>query len=81
MKVLGNTIRNVVHEMNPTAICMCEVGGEKTPLTAEEMQQVAKESIHAWKQAVTEELEIRSMFQVGAPYMTCLLYTSPSPRD
>ena len=49
---------------------MCEVGGEKSPLTEEEMQQVADESIHAWKQAGTEGLEIRSMFQVGAPYMT-----------
>ena len=70
MKTLGNTISNVVHEMNPTAICMCEVGGEKSPLTEEEMQQAADESIHAWKEAVTEGLEIRSMFQVGAPYMT-----------
>ena len=56
MKTLGNTISNVVHEMNPTAICMCEVGGEKSPLTEEEMQQVADESIHAWKEAVTEGL-------------------------
>ena len=70
MKILGNTIRNVVHEMNPTAICMCEVGAEKSPLTEEQMQQVADQSIHAWKEAVTEGLEIRSMFQVGAPYMT-----------
>ena len=70
MKSLGNTISNVGHEMNPAAICMCEVGGEKSPLTEEEMQQVADQSIHAWKQALTEELEIRSMFQVGSPYMT-----------
>ena len=70
MKILGNAITNVVHKMNPTAICMGEVGGEKSPLTEEEMQQVADQSIHAWKEAVTEGLEIRSMFQVGAPYMT-----------
>ena len=25
MKSLGNTISNVGHEMNPAAICMCEV--------------------------------------------------------
>ena len=25
MKSLGITISNVVHEMNPAAICMCEV--------------------------------------------------------
>ena len=52
MKILGNTISNVVHEMNPTAICMCEVGGEKSPLTEEQMQQVADQSIHAWKEAL-----------------------------
>ena len=70
MKTLGNTISNVVREMNPTVICMCEVGGEKSPLTEEEMQQVADQSIHAWKEAATEHFELRSMFEVGAPYMT-----------
>ena len=70
MKILGNTITNVVQEMNPTAICMCEVGTEKIPLTEEEMQQVAHQGIHAWKETRTEEVEIRSMFEVGAPYMT-----------
>ena len=70
MKILGNTITNVVQEMNPTAICMCEVGTEKIPLAEEEMQQVAHQCIHAWKETRTEEVEIRSMFEVGAPYMT-----------
>ena len=70
MKILGNTITNVVQEMNPTAICMCEVGTEKIPLAEEEMQQVAHQGIHAWKETRTEEVEIRSMFEVGAPYMT-----------
>ena len=73
MKIVCNTISNVVHEMNPTAICMCEVGTEKRPLTEEQMQQVADQSIHAWKEALAEELEIRSMFQVGAPYMTAYI--------
>ena len=46
MNTLENTISNVVHEMNPTAICMCEVGLEKSPLTEEQMQQVADQSIY-----------------------------------
>ena len=41
MKLLGNTIANVVHNMNPTMICMCEVGEATNPLTQEQMQQVS----------------------------------------
>ena len=70
MKLLGNTIANVVHNMNPTMICMCEVGEATNPLTEEQMQQVSYQSMHAWKGAATQHFELRSMFQVGAPYMT-----------
>jgi len=70
MTRLGDTIANVVHNMNPTMICMCEVGEATNPLTLEQMQQVSYQSMHAWKGAATEHFELRSMFQVGAPYMT-----------
>jgi hypothetical protein len=78
MKRLGKTIANVVQNMNPTMICMCEVGEATIPLTEEQMQQVSDQSMHAWKEAATEHFkgaatehfELRSMFQVGAPYMT-----------
>ena len=61
MTRLGDTIANVVHNMNPTMICMCEVGEATKPLTEEQMQQVSCQSMHAWKGAATEHLELRSM--------------------
>ena len=64
MKLLGKTIANVVHNMNPTMICMCEVGEATKHLT------VSDTIMHAWNGAATEHFELRSMFQVGAPYMT-----------
>jgi hypothetical protein len=70
MKILGKTIDNVVHNMNPTMICMCEVGQATIPLTEEQMQEVSQQSMRAWEGAATEHFELRSMFQVGAPYMT-----------
>ena len=56
--------------MNPTMICMCEVGQATIPLTQEQMQQVSHQSMDAWKRTATEHFELRSMFQVAAPYMT-----------
>jgi uncharacterized protein YvpB len=78
MKLLATTIANVVQNMNPAMICMCEVGEATIPLTQEQMQQVSHESMHAWKEAATEHFkgaatehfELQSMFEVGAPYMT-----------
>ena len=70
MQTVANTITGVVRNMNPAMICMCEVGLATIPLTEEQMQQVADQSMHAWKEAATEHFELRSMFQVGAPYMT-----------
>ena len=70
MKLLGTTVAGVVRDMNPTMICMCEVGVATAPLTEEQMQQVADESVLACQEAATEHFELRSMFQVGAPYMT-----------
>ena len=70
MRLLGKTIAGVVRNMKPTMICMCEVGVATVPLTEEQMQQAADQSMQAWKEAATEHFELRSMFQVGAPYMT-----------
>jgi hypothetical protein len=70
MKILGKTIDNVVRNMNPTMICMCEVGQVMTPLTEEQMQEVEHQIMCAWKGAATEHFDLRSMFQVGEPYMT-----------
>ena len=70
MSELGITIADVVRKMNPTMICMFEVGVAKVPLTQEQMHEVANQSIGAWKNAATGDFELRSMFEVGAPYMT-----------
>ena len=70
MSVLGKTMVGVVRNMNPTMICMCGVGGATHPLTHEQMQQVTDQSMQSWKEAATEHFELRSMFLVGAPYMT-----------
>ncbi len=70
MKLLGKTIANVVQKMNPTMICMCEVGAATCSLTEEQMQQVLQQCMQAWNEAATEHFELQSMFEVGAPYMT-----------
>ena len=69
-KLLGKTIANVVQKMNPTMICMCEVGAATFPSTEEQMQQVSHQCLQAWKEAATEHFGLQSMFEVGAPYMT-----------
>ena len=70
MKRLGKTIANVVKNRNPTMICICEVGKAMIPPTEEQMQRVSDQSMQAWNGAATEHFELRSMFKVGAPYMT-----------
>ena len=60
--------------MSPTMICMCEVGNATAPLTEEQMQQVADQSMLAWKEAAAEHFELRSMFQVGAPNMSIYIH-------
>ena len=70
MKVLATTIADVVHNMSPTMICMCEVGETTHPLSEEQLQQVATQSISTWKDAATGHIQLRSMFTKGAPYVT-----------
>ena len=70
MKHLSKTIASVVHHMDPTMICMVEVGEATQPLTEEQMQAVATESERVWSNTATEHVQLRSMFTTGAPYMT-----------
>ena len=72
MQILGKTIAGIVHNMKPAIICMNEVGQAMILLTEEHMQQVADQIMHAWKGSATDHFALRSMFQVGAPYMTLL---------
>ena len=70
MQTLSDTIYGVVRNMRPAMICMCEVGDVSHPLTEENMQQVANQTMHAWRDAATEHVELHRMYEVGAPYMT-----------
>ncbi len=70
MKLLNNTITDIVRKLNPTVICMCEVGETTIPLSGEQMQQVADCVSSAWKDAATEHVKPCSMFTTGFPYMT-----------
>ena len=54
MMLLGWTIARVVRNMKPAMVCMCEVGEASIPLTKEQMQQVADQSMQAWRDAATE---------------------------
>ena len=51
-------------------ICMCEVGVVGKPLHQEQMRQMATECTQAWENAATEHVNLRSLFEVGQPYMT-----------
>ena len=74
MALLDKTITNVVRKMNPTMICMSEMGEAKNPMTREQMQQVADQIMQSWNDAATEHIELRCMFEVGAPYMTIYIH-------
>ena len=74
MSLLGKTIAGVVRNMNPTMICMSEVGVASNPLTKQQMQQVADQNMQSWKEAATEHIELRCMFKVDAPYMTIYIH-------
>ena len=78
MKVLAKTITSVVHNLNPTMICMCEVGEVHAPLSEEQMQQVDDQSKKGWKDAATEHIQLCSMFTTRAPYLT-LYIDGPIP--
>ena len=55
--------------MKPAKIFMSGVGEASIPLTEEHMQQVANQTMQAWRAAATEHVELHCMFEVGAPYM------------
>ena len=70
MQILEQTIKGVVRVMKPTMMCMREVGETKHPLNQEQMEQIATESMQAWKDVATEHVRLRRMFTTGYPYMT-----------
>jgi len=70
MAVLHATIADIVRGMKPTVLCMCEVGEVSKPLNQGHMEQIAKTIQEAWQCAVTEEVNLKFLFETGAPYMT-----------
>ena len=58
----AKTIAGVAFHMNPTMICMCEVGDTKNQWSEQQMLQVVDEIISAWKHAATEDIKLRHMF-------------------
>ena len=67
---LRNTITDIVRQMTPTAIVMCEVGEVTKPLSQQQMQDVANTCTSAWTDVATEHVNLISMFTAGEPYMT-----------
>ena len=43
---------------------------DQQPDQNQHMQQVAEETMQSWRDTATEHGELRTMFEVGAPYMT-----------
>ena len=80
MQKLANLIKNIVNNMNPTVICMCEVGEVKHPLDSGQMQKVADAAILAWMDAATEHIQLRSMFTTRAPYITLYMIPARGPQ-
>jgi hypothetical protein len=70
MSKLSFTIGSVINNMKPAMLCMSEVGEASIALTEMSMQQVANQTVQAWRDAATEHVELKCMFEVGAPYMT-----------
>ena len=70
MDALAKMIKGVVSNMQPTMICMCEVGENTNPLSQQQLQQVADEVMRVWSDAATEHIQLCSMFTTGASYAT-----------
>ena len=70
LRFLKSTITDIVQRMNPTVICMCEVGEANIPLSDWQMEHLAECVISAWNDAVTEHVKLCIMCTTGYPYMT-----------
>ncbi len=69
MNLLADTVTDIVRKLNPTVLCMCEVG-DRTRLNDEQMRQVADQCKNAWRDAATEHVKLRSMYTTGQPFLT-----------
>ena len=70
MKILTKSIDDIVRKMAPAVICMNEVGVVSQPLKGPDMEQVRDTVMASWTSAAKGKVNLRTMFQVGSPYMT-----------
>ena len=70
MRRLCSTIADIVQKMQPSILCMCEVGEVSNPLTQSHMEEVAATVEEAWEGAATERVRLKFFFTSGTPYMT-----------
>ena len=70
LAVLAKTTRSIVRNMKPAVICCCEVGTAMSPMTSEQMRQMANTMSTAWKEAATERPASEFFFEDDAPYLT-----------
>ena len=68
-KKLRDTIGSVVRNMQPTILCMCEVGTPTDLLSQDQTKEVERIVMGAWTGAA-KNVKLRSLFSVEAPYMT-----------
>ena len=66
MSKLNSTITNVVRDMHPAMICMCSVGEVSNALSSTQMQEVADQTIAAWKNAATELVDIHVLYEAAS---------------
>ena len=70
LKELATTTASIVTNMKPAVICCCEVGTAKSPMTMEQMTEMADAMREAWERAATERPAISFLFEDDAPYLT-----------
>ena len=70
LRILHSTITGIVQNMQPSILCMCEVGEVSSPLTQAHMEQVAATVKGAWEGAATERVRLQLFFTSDIPYMT-----------
>ena len=66
---VSDNVSAFLKQRAPRPCCMCEVG-DKNAWTDQQMSEVANQCISTWKRAATEHVNLGTMYQTEAPYMT-----------
>ena len=65
LTVLAETTSSIVTKMKPAVICCCEAGTAMSPMTREQMSEMAHAMCKAWEGAATERPAISFLFDDG----------------